>query len=89
MGWFSYLYLHTCSLLMMSQGAGRRAFWSVNGPRILQLGYEEEENPKVMGAYEQIGSLVLTSLPLSYSSLLTAYEQYEKLYFFDIYGQRE
>ncbi|KAI3817399.1 hypothetical protein L1987_11189 [Smallanthus sonchifolius] len=33
------------------------AFWSVNGPRILQIGYEEEEDPKVMGAYEQIGSL--------------------------------
>lgn len=44
---------------MSVQGAGRRAFWSVNGPRILQLGYEEEEDPKVMRAYEQIGSLVI------------------------------
>ncbi|GJS94646.1 protein HGH1, partial [Tanacetum coccineum] len=40
-------------------GAGRRAFWSVNGPRILQIGYEEEKDPKVMGAYEQIGSLLV------------------------------
>ncbi|KVI05534.1 Armadillo-like helical [Cynara cardunculus var. scolymus] len=45
--------------LIVLQGAGRRAFWSVNGPRILQIGYEEEEDPKVMGAYEQIGSLFL------------------------------
>ncbi|KAJ0677628.1 putative protein HGH1, armadillo-like helical, protein Hgh1 [Helianthus annuus] len=44
--------------LIVLQGAGRRAFWSVNGPRILQIGYEEEEDPKVMRAYEQIGSLV-------------------------------
>ncbi|XP_076928635.1 uncharacterized protein LOC143592648 [Bidens hawaiensis] len=45
--------------LITLQGAGRRAFWSVNGPRILQVGYEEEEDPKVMGAYEQIGSLLV------------------------------
>lgn len=45
--------------LITLQGAGRRAFWSVNGPRILQIGYEEEEDPKVMGAYEQIGSLLV------------------------------
>ncbi|XP_021997250.1 protein HGH1 homolog isoform X1 [Helianthus annuus] len=45
--------------LIVLQGAGRRAFWSVNGPRILQLGYEEEEDPKVMRAYEQIGSLLV------------------------------
>ncbi|KAI3779223.1 hypothetical protein L2E82_08837 [Cichorium intybus] len=45
--------------LIVLQGAGRRAFWSVNGPRILQIGYEEEEDPKVMGAYEQIGSLLV------------------------------
>lgn len=43
---------------MLSQVAGRRALWSVNGPRILQIGYEDEEDPKVMEAYEQIGSLV-------------------------------
>lgn len=42
------------------QEAGRRAFWSVNGPRIVQVGYEDEEDPKVMGAYEQLGSLVNT-----------------------------
>lgn len=59
----NYWGLNISSLLMMIQGAGRRAFWSVNGPRILQLGYEEEEDPKVMRAFEQIGSLVHTSLP--------------------------
>jgi len=42
------------------QEAGRRAFWSVNGPRIVQVGYEDEEDPKAMGAYEQLGSLVNT-----------------------------
>ncbi|KAJ6859224.1 hypothetical protein NC652_041494 [Populus alba x Populus x berolinensis] len=36
--------------------AGLRAFWSVNGPRILQVGYEDEEDPKVMEAYERVGS---------------------------------
>ncbi|XP_022733735.1 protein HGH1 homolog isoform X1 [Durio zibethinus] len=45
--------------LIVLQEAGRRAFWSVNGPRILQVGYEDEEDPKVMEAYEQIGSLVV------------------------------
>lgn len=45
-------------LVLMLQEAGRRAFWSINGPRILQLGYEYEEDPKVMRAYEQVGSLV-------------------------------
>ncbi|KAL9325190.1 hypothetical protein ACSQ67_005835 [Phaseolus vulgaris] len=43
------------------QDAGRRAFWSVNGPRIVQIGYEDEEDPKVMGAYEQLGSLLVHS----------------------------
>ncbi|KAE8724616.1 ARM repeat superfamily protein isoform 3 [Hibiscus syriacus] len=43
-------YLLDCSI-----GRGRRALWSVNGPRILQVGYEDEEDPKVMEAYEQIG----------------------------------
>ena len=40
------------------QDDGRKSFWSVNGPRILQVGYEDEEDPKVMEAYELIGSLV-------------------------------
>ena len=40
------------------QDDGRKSFWSVNGPRILQIGYEDEEDPKVMEAYELIGSLV-------------------------------
>ncbi|XP_020104292.1 protein HGH1 homolog [Ananas comosus] len=45
--------------LISLQEAGRRALWSVNGPRILQVGYEDEEDPKVMEAYEQIGSLLV------------------------------
>ncbi|XP_012438568.1 uncharacterized protein LOC105764515 [Gossypium raimondii] len=45
--------------LIALQEAGRRALWSVNGPRILQVGYEDEEDPKVMEAYEQIGSLLV------------------------------
>lgn len=46
------------------QEAGLRAFWSVNGPRIIQVGYEDEEDPKVMEAYEQLGSLVCTNFCL-------------------------
>ncbi|XP_073032435.1 uncharacterized protein [Primulina eburnea] len=45
--------------LINLQEAGRRAFWSVNGPRILQVGYEDEENPQVMEAYERVGSLLI------------------------------
>ncbi|WJX88064.1 hypothetical protein P8452_70186 [Trifolium repens] len=45
--------------LILLQEAGRSAFWSVNGPRIVQVGYEDEEDPKVMGAYEQLGSLLV------------------------------
>ncbi|RVW82354.1 hypothetical protein CK203_045149 [Vitis vinifera] len=53
------------SLYLISlQEAGRRALWSVNGPRILQVGYEDEEDPKVMEAFEQVGSLIgFTSSP--------------------------
>lgn len=40
------------------QEGGRRAFWSVNGPRILQVGYADEDDPKAMEAYERAGSLV-------------------------------
>ncbi|KAK7348731.1 hypothetical protein VNO80_23375 [Phaseolus coccineus] len=47
--------------LIILQDAGRRAFWSVNGPRIVQIGYEDEDDPKVMGAYEQLGSLLVHS----------------------------
>ncbi|KAG8044671.1 hypothetical protein GUJ93_ZPchr1248g44 [Zizania palustris] len=43
--------------MIVMQDDGRRAFWSVNGPRILQVGYEDEDS-KVMEAYELIGSLV-------------------------------
>ncbi|XP_011071003.1 protein HGH1 homolog [Sesamum indicum] len=45
--------------LLVLQEAGRRAFWSVNGPQILQVGYEDEENPQVMEAYERVGSLLI------------------------------
>lgn len=30
----------------------------MNGPRILQLGYEDEEDSEVMAAFERVGSLV-------------------------------
>ncbi|GLT27673.1 hypothetical protein SLA2020_026540 [Shorea laevis] len=46
--------------LITLQDAGRRAFWSVNGPSILQVGYEDEEDPKVMEAYERVGSLLVS-----------------------------
>ncbi|CAA0823864.1 ARM repeat superfamily protein [Striga hermonthica] len=45
--------------LLVLQEAGRRAFWSINGPRILQIGYEDEKNPQVMEAYERVGSLLV------------------------------
>lgn len=54
--------------LIVLQEGGRRAFWSVNGPRILQIGYEEEEHPKVMEAYEQIGALLIQESGLEDSS---------------------
>jgi hypothetical protein len=47
--------------LISLQEAGRRALWSVNGPRILQVGYGDEEDPKVMEAYERVGSLLVES----------------------------
>lgn len=55
------------------QEAGRRAFWSVNGPRIVQIGYEDEEDPKVMEAYEQLGSLVNTCFISVHESPLNLY----------------
>lgn len=45
--------------LISLQEAGRSSMWSVNGPRILQVGYEDEEDPKVMEAYELVGSLLV------------------------------
>ncbi|CAH9129016.1 unnamed protein product [Cuscuta epithymum] len=45
--------------LLVLQEAGRSAFWSVNGPRILQVGYQDEEDPKAMEAYERVGSLLI------------------------------
>jgi len=45
--------------MIVLQDDGRKSFWSVNGPRILQVGYEDEEDPKVMEAYELIGSLLV------------------------------
>lgn len=54
----SCFYVPLPSFPTFFQEAGRRAFWSVNGPRIVQVGYEDEEDSKVMEAYEQLGSLV-------------------------------
>lgn len=45
--------------LLILQEAGRIAFWSVNGPRILQVGYADEDDPKAMEAYERAGSLLI------------------------------
>lgn len=45
-------------LIAMHEG-GRRALWGVNAPRILQVGYEDEEDPTVMEAYERLGSLLI------------------------------
>ncbi|KAI5055608.1 hypothetical protein GOP47_0029129 [Adiantum capillus-veneris] len=45
-------------LIALHEG-GRRALWSVNGPRILQVGYEDEEDPEVLEAYERLGSLLV------------------------------
>ncbi|KAF2291920.1 hypothetical protein GH714_036112 [Hevea brasiliensis] len=53
--------------------AGLRAFWSVNGPRILQVGYEDEQDPKVMEAYEQVGSLLVHESRTAVSSNETSY----------------
>ncbi|KAB1206334.1 hypothetical protein CJ030_MR7G025638 [Morella rubra] len=47
--------------LIASQEAGRRALWSVNGPRILRVGYKAEENVQVMQAYERVSSLIQNS----------------------------
>lgn len=45
--------------LIALQEAGQSALWSINAPRILEVGYEDEEDPKVMEAYELIGSLLV------------------------------
>lgn len=45
--------------LLVLQEGGRRAFWAINGPRILELGYEDEEDPKVMEAFERVGALLV------------------------------
>lgn len=45
-------------LIALHKG-GRRALWSVNGPRILQVGYEDEEDPEVIEGYERLGSLLV------------------------------
>ncbi|CAM8984120.1 unnamed protein product [Rhodiola kirilowii] len=45
--------------MILLQEAGRRAFWSVNGPHILKIGYEDEQDSKVMEAYERVGSLLV------------------------------
>ncbi|CAN1357282.1 Protein HGH1 homolog [Linum perenne] len=43
---------------VIMQETGLRSFWSVNGPRILQIGYEDEADPRVIEAYERAGSWV-------------------------------
>ncbi|KAJ8760843.1 hypothetical protein K2173_021881 [Erythroxylum novogranatense] len=45
--------------MIILQEAGRRAFWSINGPRILQVGYEDEADPKATEAYERVGALLV------------------------------
>ncbi|KAH7315787.1 hypothetical protein KP509_21G065300 [Ceratopteris richardii] len=45
--------------LIARHEGGRKALWSVNGPRILQIGYEDEEDHEVMEAYERLGSLLV------------------------------
>ncbi|GJP45632.1 hypothetical protein CLOM_g4996 [Closterium sp. NIES-68] len=45
--------------LIASEEAGRRALWAVHGARILQVGYEDEEDPTVMEAMERLGSLMV------------------------------
>lgn len=45
-------------LISLHEG-GRRALWAVNGPRILQVGYESEEDTRVIEAYERLGSLLI------------------------------
>jgi hypothetical protein len=54
------------------QEGGRRALWAVNGPRILQVGYEDEEDPKVMEAYERVGALVISCTHLLQSFLYSS-----------------
>nr|DAD31109.1 TPA_asm: hypothetical protein HUJ06_009960 [Nelumbo nucifera] len=51
--------------------AGRRNLWPVNGLRILQVGYEDEEDTKVMEAYEQKVSpwFLLFSPPIDFSTV--------------------
>lgn len=61
------------------QEAGRRALWSVNGPRILQVGYEDEEDPKVMEAFEQVGSLVPSLTPLPQTTTIHVHKQFFNL----------
>ncbi|CAI5945286.1 unnamed protein product [Closterium sp. NIES-64] len=45
--------------LIASEEAGRKALWSVHGARVLQVGYEDEEDPTVMEAMERVGSLMV------------------------------
>lgn len=50
--------LSLCDAVRGFQEGGRQALWSVNGPRILQVGYEDEEDPASMEAFERVGALV-------------------------------
>lgn len=68
-----------------SQEGGRRALWSVNAVKILKIGYEDEEDPQVMEAYERLGSLVsfLSDLLIvSLSSLIAFFCDFYLLIYF-------
>eukprot|EP00897_Mesotaenium_endlicherianum_P004997 jgi/Mesen1/4525/ME000230S03668 len=65
--------------LIAVQEGGRRALWAVNGPRILQVGYEDEEDPAVMAAYERVGSLLIDESGLQPEDISAVEEQAEKL----------
>ena len=45
--------------LLALQEGGRRALWAVNGTRILEVGYADEEDPKVLEAYERVGGILV------------------------------
>lgn len=51
--------------LVAANEAGRRALWQANAHRILQVGYEDEEDADVMRAYEKVGALVSSLLASS------------------------
>ena len=57
-----YISNRACSLLLSGgQAGGRKALWAVNAPKILAVGYEQEDDAEAMGAFEKIGGLVRTN----------------------------